>query len=105
VPNLGWDNIVADYSENKPFYFAISESVYGVILKRAEIKGEDKSQSAIENYNNLISNSKLLFEINPNNSYSTEELINRNDISIINNFTSQLYMGPYIRIYEFNPSN
>lgn len=102
LPNLGYDKSSKYYKDNSTYYFAISESVYGVILERAKINGEENFLNAVTNYNHLISKSTLLYEIKPNSRFSTDELISGNDISIIKNFTHELFMGPYIRVYKFN---
>jgi hypothetical protein len=102
IPNLGFDRSSKYYTDNSQFYFAISESVYGIILERAGSMGEENFKKAADNYQYLISRSELIYEINPNNEFTTSELINSSDIFIIKKFTPRLLIGPYIRVYRYN---
>jgi len=101
-PNLGYH--FDDYYKNLGYsYFIINENVFGVIEQDFKEKGTSSPfwEKGYTRYQRLFAVSDLIYEIQPHQIYTRDELIYNNDIAALKSLRIDLLMGPYLRLYKF----
>jgi hypothetical protein len=104
LPNLAYHDL-AWYRKHDITHVVVSDTVFGRIFADLPTTSPEyipHTQIAQPIYRQLLNQSQLVFEQQPHDTWSADELLNSNDLSVLRTWRIDLLIGPAVRVYQFN---